>query len=53
MLRAVVGKQILWPEKGEDKSEGGFVMEREGVEEEVLRREGWGRERGGDLEDGT
>jgi C4-dicarboxylate transporter/malic acid transport protein len=24
MIRAVINKQILWPEKGEDKSEGGF-----------------------------
>jgi tellurite resistance protein TehA-like permease len=24
MIRAIVTKQILWPEKGEDKSEGGF-----------------------------
>ena len=26
MFKAVVNKQILWPEKGEDKSEGGFVQ---------------------------
>lgn len=25
MVRAVIQKQILWPEKGEDKEEGGFV----------------------------
>lgn len=24
MIRAIINKQILWPEKGEDKSEGGF-----------------------------
>ncbi|EXJ68824.1 uncharacterized protein A1O5_07755 [Cladophialophora psammophila CBS 110553] len=24
MIRAIVNKQILWPERGEDKSEGGF-----------------------------
>ena len=24
MIKAIVNKQILWPEKGEDKSEGGF-----------------------------
>ncbi|KIW20029.1 hypothetical protein PV08_00604 [Exophiala spinifera] len=24
MIRAIVNKQILWPEKGEDKTEGGF-----------------------------
>ncbi|ETN46672.1 uncharacterized protein HMPREF1541_00858 [Cyphellophora europaea CBS 101466] len=26
MIKAIVDKQILWPEKGEDKSEGGFSM---------------------------
>ena len=26
MIRAVILKQILWPEKGEDKSEGGFQV---------------------------
>jgi C4-dicarboxylate transporter/malic acid transport protein len=29
MVRAVAKKQILWPEKGEDKSEGGFRMPRD------------------------
>ncbi|ETI22826.1 hypothetical protein G647_06902 [Cladophialophora carrionii CBS 160.54] len=24
MIRAIINKQILWPERGEDKSEGGF-----------------------------
>jgi tellurite resistance protein TehA-like permease len=24
MIRAIITKQVLWPEKGEDKSEGGF-----------------------------
>ena len=24
MIRAIVLKQILWPQKGEDKDEGGF-----------------------------
>ncbi|KAI1618591.1 voltage-dependent anion channel-domain-containing protein [Exophiala viscosa] len=24
MIKAIINKQILWPEKGEDKSEGGF-----------------------------
>ena len=26
MIRAIIKKQILWPEKGEDKTEGGFSM---------------------------
>ena len=26
MIRAIIHKQILWPEKGEDKNEGGFSM---------------------------
>ena len=26
MFKAIVNKQILWPEKGEDKSEGGFML---------------------------
>ena len=37
MIRAVVTKQILWPEKGEDKTEGGFTMPREKEEEKVLK----------------
>ena len=34
MIRAICQKQILWPEKGEDKSEGGFSMpkEKEGLQ---------------------
>jgi tellurite resistance protein TehA-like permease len=28
MIRAIATKQILWPEKGEDKSEGGFKAHR-------------------------
>lgn len=31
MIRAVILKQILWPEKGEDREEGGFVRARMGV----------------------
>ena len=27
MIRAIVKKEILWPEKGEDRREGGFEME--------------------------
>lgn len=26
MVRAIVKRQILWPQKGEDKDEGGFEM---------------------------
>lgn len=29
MVRAIINKQILWPEKGEDKSEGGFKARNE------------------------
>ena len=29
MVRAVVRKELLWPEKGEDRSEGGFRMRKE------------------------
>jgi len=24
MIRAIINKQVMWPEKGEDKTEGGF-----------------------------
>ncbi|KAL2434857.1 Malic acid transport protein [Exophiala dermatitidis] len=45
MIRAVVQKQILWPERGEDKNEGGFKA-REGetvvVPAEIGREEGLG-----------
>lgn len=26
MIRAIVQRHILWPQKGEDKDEGGFEM---------------------------
>ena len=26
MIRAVINHQVLWPQKGEDKDEGGFEM---------------------------
>lgn len=26
MIKAIIQKQILWPEKGEDKTEGGFIQ---------------------------
>lgn len=26
MIRAIILRQILWPQKGEDKDEGGFEM---------------------------
>ena len=26
MVKAIILKQILWPQKGEDKDEGGFKM---------------------------
>lgn len=26
MIRAIVHRQIMWPQKGEDKDEGGFEM---------------------------
>ena len=28
MVRAIVHRQILWPQKGEDKDEGGFEVNR-------------------------
>lgn len=28
MIRAIVLRQILWPQKGEDKDEGGFEINR-------------------------
>ena len=36
MIRAVVKKEILWPEKGEDKSEGGFKSRTEGSRNTAL-----------------
>lgn len=47
MIRAVVNKQILWPEKGEDKTEGGFKAR---VDEMGSMHEGRHRqdERGGE-----
>lgn len=32
MIHAIITKQILWPEKGEDKTEGGFSMPNDQVE---------------------
>jgi C4-dicarboxylate transporter/malic acid transport protein len=32
MIRAIINKQILWPEMGEDKEEGGFQLLRDGGE---------------------
>lgn len=34
MIRAVVLRHILWPQKGEDKDEGGFEMNQ--VQPEIL-----------------
>ncbi|KIW85148.1 hypothetical protein Z517_00538 [Fonsecaea pedrosoi CBS 271.37] len=42
MIRAIVNKQILWPESGEDKSEGGFKARQDerghGADHAVRRR---------------
>jgi C4-dicarboxylate transporter/malic acid transport protein len=45
MFRAIINEQILWPEKGEDKTEGGFSMPSTAEEKEVLRQARAGRER--------
>ena len=49
MIRAIITHQILWPEKGEDKTEGGFSMPKERQELIVTRIE---EEEEGDVENG-
>ena len=38
MIRAIIMKQVLWPDKGEDREEGGFVMLQDKAEAPVRNR---------------